>query len=175
MLPEKDKTVLVHPGGGVPVKHWPPENHAYLVEDLRKRGFAPVLVGGAGEERLLKAIVGLGGNGTPFILPTLRHFMALIAVARCVICMDSAAAHLAGNLGTPAVVLYGPQSPKLWRPVEGRSVLVRKDGCPKHPCRGRQCPRGYPAPCMAAITPDRVVEAFEDLMNMGWRHKPEPQ
>ena len=165
-LPHKDKNVLVHPGAGSPLKCWPAENHAALIKGLRNRGFAPVLVEGNKEDQLIKAIVRLLDNGQiPIIRPTLRGFLALVAAAKCVICMDSAAAHFAGNLGTPAVVLYGPQSRMLWHPVGGPAALLRNDVCLEHPCLGRKCPKGLPTPCMSSITSSQVLEAFDRIMH----------
>jgi len=165
-LPNHDKIVLVHPGAGSPLRYWSAENHVALINGLINRGFTPVLAGNPKEKQIIKAIEGLLGNcQIPIIWPSLRGFIALVAVSRCVVCMDSAAAHLTGNLNVPAVVLYGPQSRALWRPVGGPTILLRNEVCDEHPCKGRNCSRGLPTPCMSSITSFQVLEAFDRLMH----------
>jgi len=158
--------VLVHPGAGSPLRYWPAENYVALIKGLINRGFAPALVGGPKEKQIIKTIVGLLGKcQIPIIWPSLRGFIRLVAVSTCVVCMDSAAAHLAGNLNIPAIVLYGPQSRALWRPVGGPTALLRNEVCDENPCIGRNCSRGLPTPCMSSITSFQVLEAFDRLMN----------
>lgn len=165
-LPYHNKAVLVHPGAGSSLRLWPVENYEVLIKGLRGRGYAPVLIGVPAEKKLIKAIVDLTGNPQiPVIYPSIRDFLALVAASRCIVCMDSAAAHIAGNIGTPAVVLYGPQSRALWHPFGGPLVLLRNDVCSEHPCNGRKCSLGLPTPCMSSITSTQVLEGFDRIMH----------
>ena len=160
------KTVLVHPGAGSPLRYWPAKNYLELVKELRGRQYYPVLIAAPGEKKLIEDIVNLMSNSAiPILYPSLRDLLALIAVAKCIVCMDSAAAHIAGNIGTPAIVLYGCQSRAIWHPVGGPAALLRNDVCSKHPCKGQKCPHGLPAPCMSSITPAQVLNAFDYLMH----------
>ena len=163
-LPHKDKAVLIHPGAGLQIKCWPVENYPTLIKKLTDLGFYPILVGGNNESLFIKNIATRLNKQIPIIRPSLRKFLALVAAAKCVICMDSAAAHIACNMNTPAVVLYGPKSRRVWHPKGGPSILLRNDVCCEHPCNGKKCPHGLPAPCMSSITTSQVLEAFEQLI-----------
>ena len=50
--------------------------------------------------------------------------MDVVARAALLVCGDTGIAHLATALGTPSVVLFGPEPPDRWGPPEGGPHVV---------------------------------------------------
>ena len=75
---------------------------------------------------------------------------------------DSGPMHIAAFVKTPVVVLYGPTDPLVNAPCTGtKQIVLRKDvSC--NPCRNRDCSS---LRCMAAITPEEVIAAVDELIN----------
>jgi ADP-heptose:LPS heptosyltransferase len=91
---------------------------------------------------------------------SLRELLTLYCLADMMITNDSGPAHFATLTGMDAIVLFGPETPLLWRPPGPRvEILYRNLAC--SPCfsvyNGRQskCRRNA---CMD-FTPDEVYEA----------------
>ncbi len=120
--------IAIHPGSGATRKCWPIEKFAAVIECLWQRRW-PVLVviGPADGERLAYLRQHLDPP-EPELLTLLAN-APLIEVARhlegcrCYLGNDSGVTHLAALLGLPAVALFGPSDPVVWRPV-GRLVKV---------------------------------------------------
>jgi len=76
---------------------------------------------------------------------------------------DSGPVHVAGALGTPSVVVFGPTSPLRWGPLSADSeVIWGKPDCA--PCSNHgdnRCPRHETAECMAEVKTAGIVEAVE--------------
>ncbi len=121
---------LLVPGGAVhrPAKRWPLENFAAIARDLAARGIQPVLLGDAGDARLVAAIGkdcrgarGLAGE------TSLMEVAALARGAECAVGNDTGPMHLAAA-GCPSVVLFsGDSDPALCAPRGPRVTLLRHD------------------------------------------------
>jgi ADP-heptose:LPS heptosyltransferase len=148
-------TILLFPGAGHRHKHWPRVKFLELARRLASRGLAPVFVLGPAElER------GFAAEDVPALappdLPALQN--ALLA-ARLVMGNDCGPLHLAGMLGLPGVILFGPTSARQWAPP-GLAVLRGRAEC--RPCTlttaDLACPEADPAPpCLATISVDEVL------------------
>ncbi len=91
---------------------------------------------------------------------------ALLERAGVLVGPDSAPAHLAAAVGTPAVALFsGTNEPGQWRPCGGRITVLRHPvEC--SPCHRRRCPRaGHP--CMEGLDPGIVVAAVRATRGTG--------
>jgi ADP-heptose:LPS heptosyltransferase len=97
-------------------------------------------------------------------LLTLRRAAALFRRVRCVVTVDSFSGHLASAVGTPAVVLFGPSSPKVFG--HPRNWNIRLDACPPcfHPdevgCRQPEC--------ITEIAPSMVTDAVRAILSGSW-------
>jgi ADP-heptose:LPS heptosyltransferase len=121
--------VVFHPGSARAEKFWEPERWAEVIKRARQKwGVSALITGGKWsfeqqhiesiKSRLADGIVDLSGRTD---LPTLA---ALIAKARLLVTVDSAAMHLAAALGTPQVALFGPTNPFHWRPRESPALIL---------------------------------------------------
>jgi len=89
---------------------------------LKTQGLEPVFIGGPGDDlspfEVYRCI-----HGT-----ALKDAMSLIQGAALFAGNDSGPAHIAAAFGIPAVVLFGPSDPAIWRPWRTEAeVLVSRD------------------------------------------------
>ncbi len=152
MMPE-GRVVALHPGSGGTAKCWPPERVARLALRLRVAGYSPLVIEGPSDAAPLAAIrasladvpIAVGRDST---VMDLAHLLA-----RCVVYAgnDSGVSHLAGQVGCPALVLFGPSDPALWAPMGSRVRVLR-------------APVASSAPRMADLDEETVWDALLGLL-----------
>jgi ADP-heptose:LPS heptosyltransferase len=152
--------VLVHPGAEAPSRRWPVRRWAEVINALRAAGADVVVTGGPREEQLLAETAALARPPGLAIrcAPPLPELAALVADASAVLSGDTGVAHLAVAYGTPSVTLFGPVSPRLWGPPHSRRHRVLWHPGPPGDPHG-----GDVDPLLLRITPDEVMEAYEEL------------
>lgn len=154
-------------------KRWDLARFGRVLDELAARhGLRVVLLGSAGERGVnadaaslcsRAAVVDLSGRSS------LPEALGVLSLARLFVGNDSGIAHLAGAVGTPTVVAFGPTDPEGTRPWDG----PRADGKPARiavararplcaPCRFRRCPIDHR--CMDALEPGAVLAAAERLL-----------
>jgi ADP-heptose:LPS heptosyltransferase len=157
--------VAIHPGTSRESKHWLPERFARLAEIMDQRfGATIVLVLGPSDASLGESIIAQCHTPLHAIRPSIRQLPALLQRCSLLVGLDSASAHIAGAVGTPSVLLFGPSDPDLARPLGGRNAIVLKEGFPCRPCGLGSCPLGVDRSCMAAITVDDVLREVETYL-----------
>ncbi|HXT40580.1 MAG TPA: glycosyltransferase family 9 protein, partial [Candidatus Angelobacter sp.] len=87
--------------------------------------------------------------------PDLATFLAVIERAEVFISGDTGPLHFAAGLGVPVIALFGPTSAVQWSPVGGRHQILSGGQC--H-CDGRADDCQSAGHCLAAITPEQVLE-----------------
>lgn len=155
-------TVLLFPGAGHRLKHWPRVKFLELARKLAALGLSPALVRGPAElER------GFDPGGFPVLdPPDLPALQAALLAARLAVGNDCGPLHLAGMLGLPGVVLFGPTAARQWAPP-GLTVLRGRARC--RPCTldtaDLACPEAAPTPpCLEHIGVDEVEAAVLRLL-----------
>ncbi len=109
--------VLVHVGSGSLAKNWPP---ICFAETIRLLGDVTLIVGEA-DAAAASAVEALVGRRLDRIEHAPLDVLAgRLAACRAYLGNDSGVSHLAGLSGAPSVVLFGPTSPTLWRPLGPR-------------------------------------------------------
>ena len=154
---------VVHPGSARPEKFWLPQRWAAVITKLA----SPVVLTGspdAAEQAHLTAIRTSLGPAAPPLHDlsgslTLMQLAAVIARARLVLTVDSAAMHLAAMAQRPQVALFGPTNPYHWRPRHPLARVVMASGEDPH----RLSPR-HTAAAMDALSTDSVLAAIDDLL-----------
>jgi ADP-heptose:LPS heptosyltransferase len=120
-------TVLLAPGSSAhrPAKRWPAERFAALAEDLEAEGYAIVVIGGALESDLARAIQARAPRARDLTGRTnLFQIAALGAGAALAVGNDTGPMHLIAAAGAPAIVLFSGQSdPALSSPRGDVAVL----------------------------------------------------
>ncbi|MFM6129410.1 MAG: glycosyltransferase family 9 protein [Sphaerospermopsis kisseleviana] len=94
---------------------------------------------------------------------TFGELLALMSAAKLLLCNDSGPAHFASLARLPSVVLFGPETPRLYAPLGGRAECLHADfAC--SPCvsayndKSSDCPRSL---CLEHIQVDAVLAAME--------------
>jgi predicted lipopolysaccharide heptosyltransferase III len=119
---------VFHPGAARAEKFWEADRWVELINRARPK--IDIILTGTHSRleqehiqqiktKLREPIVDLSGR------TDLLTFAALIAQARLLVTVDSAAMHLAAATETPQIVLFGPTNPFHWRPRESSALILR--------------------------------------------------
>ncbi|WP_280418013.1 glycosyltransferase family 9 protein [Nocardia carnea] len=154
--------VVVHPAASVPARQPSALRSAAIVTALLRAGHRVIVTGGPADRSLTAAVAGnhaldLGGHtGLPELAAVLRDAIVVVAP-------NTGPAHLAAAVGTPVVSLFAPVVPAArWAPYGVPVTVLGDQAAPCRDSRARECPiAGHP--CLESITPDRVVQAAEEL------------
>jgi heptosyltransferase-2 len=136
-------------------KTWPEESFREAAQ-LIARTMPVVLAGGAAEREVCAGIA----SGSEEIHnmsgeTSLGEFFALVEAAGVLVANDSGAAHVAGSLATPGVIIFGSTSPRWTAPPGGRTTIVRKQTLCS-PCFLKNCPTNLE--CFAGIHPEHIAD-----------------
>lgn len=146
---------------GEEIKRWAPERFVDLAQRLTSAGCRVAAFGGlAGDARLAR----LHAQGVTTIRPLTRALALgeLIRGLTVLVTNDSAPAHLADAVGTPAVVIYGPTSPTRFAPYgKGHALMHAGLDCDFYlkRCEAREEGRACDRRCIDAIGVDTVYDA----------------
>lgn len=152
--------VLCYVTASQPKREWPLESWLAFADKARSLGRTIALTGGSSprEKQVLRAIA--DRNAGVAILPApepLEMLLAVLAQARLLVTADTGPMHFAAALGVPTLSLFGPTAPARWAPLGERHRCIQGDLCP---CSGHSTVCSAARPCMSAITPERVYEAY---------------
>lgn len=160
------KRVVLHPGTSQfgAYKRWFPDRFGRVGDVLAEEYGVDILVSwGPGEEDLAAAVLASMKSGRGRLAPRTRGLADLAALLRrcdLFIGSDSAPLHMADFLGVPAVALFGPKDPEIYRPSFSPHRVVRTfQHC--SPCLRRTCPDVL---CMEEITVPQVARAASELL-----------
>ena len=167
--------ILVHPHPCdiLSQRRWPLNNYANLIKSLLKATPSKIALIGTKEERAISdrivskvpaedslRIVSLVGK------TSLRELLFLLKRADLLITSDSGPAHFAALFKTRTVVLFGPETPLIYAPVNPNALVI-KSSLKCSPCfsafnnRISSCKNNL---CMQNISVDRVMEASLKLL-----------
>jgi ADP-heptose:LPS heptosyltransferase len=163
--------VLIHPGPSWPVREWPNERWAQLVEKLRGHGFTNI--GQLGVSRYLnfgKVEVPVIPGATSLVDAfSIEECIAVIAQARLFVGIDSGLLHIAAGTRTPSVGIFGMTLPEYRFSKRFREPFVVN----RVPCAGCEhrkprlhwvtgCPNGIK--CMQTLEASGVVKECVALL-----------
>jgi ADP-heptose:LPS heptosyltransferase len=121
LRPIPSDEILVHPGSGSASKNWPAARFAETIA-LSDRPVR-MIVGEADAHAASAVDAALGRRLERLEHVSLSELAARLAGCHAYLGNDSGVSHLAGLSGATCVVLFGPTSPVMWRPL-GRAVSV---------------------------------------------------
>lgn len=167
-LRQEQPYAMIHPISRWAFKQWMPEAWARVADQLVERHGLRVIFtcGPAQREReQIDAILALANRPHAAVRgeATLRELTALYRGARLFCGVDTVAMHLAAAAQTPTVALFGPSSEWSWGPWQTPHELALGP-CPCKQTRKFVCDKSRIFPCMAAITPEEVLEKAGRLL-----------
>jgi len=166
----KTKFLAVAPGAGFFTKKWPLENYQELINNILKANKIEkiVLLGSDTEkeetEQLCRNtnIINLAGE------MSLLQSAAILAKSKVLISNDSGLMHMATAVKTPVLSIFGSTVREFgFFPYRAKSIVVENKNLDCRPCShiGRKsCPKKH-FKCMKDITPEKVFNEFENLIN----------
>jgi ADP-heptose:LPS heptosyltransferase len=169
--PARQRLVLINPNASelLPHRRWMPERFAELIgRILAAYADVVVLITGAPEERS-RAEELVRANGPRSVSfagqSSLTDLPALYAHAALMVTNDSGPAHFSAASGLPTIVLFGPETPKLYQPLGTSRAIYAGLAC--SPCvtahnhRKTACTDNV---CMRAIAVDEVYAAVAEVL-----------
>jgi ADP-heptose:LPS heptosyltransferase len=180
---ENKKIVLVYPGGGIlPIRAWPRQYFTVLIRDLAQSGHA-VGITGLPEDKELAAGI-LSESECPNCMDltgytkSVKELAILFHLASLLITNDGGPGHLAAMTPLPSIILFGPETPLLYRPLSTRSYCFHVPlSC--SPCLTAYNHRNSPCDgdnqCLKRILPKDVLKkAYPILDRQGIPLVPRP-
>jgi ADP-heptose:LPS heptosyltransferase len=170
--PGQNRLVLINPNASelLPHRRWMPDRYAELIRRiLAGYNDVIVLVTGAPDER--EAAERLAAQNAPRAASFAGHsslieLPALYAHATLMVSNDSGPAHFSAAVGLPTIVLFGPETPKLYQPLGNSRAIYAGLAC--SPCvtahnhRKTACTDNV---CMQAISVDEVYAAVAETLS----------
>jgi len=149
--------ILLHPGSGSARKNWNSSNFIKTFKKIKSLGMNPEIILGPAEQNLSEIFArGLPAGNKIHMLTDLWDLMIMLKQSGGFIGNDSGISHLAAFTGIPTVVIFGPSSPKRWKPF-GRSVEVLRPATDCTPCFETEKSNCKEMKCLEQTTPDMVV------------------
>jgi len=170
--PAKQRLVLINPNASelLPHRRWMPERYAELIgRILSAHADVVVLITGAPEEgeRAQELAAANAPRSVSFAgQSSLADLPALYAQAALMVSNDSGPAHFSAATGLPTIVLFGPETPKLYQPLGNSRAIYAGLAC--SPCvtahnhRKTACTDNV---CMRAIGVDQVYAAVAEVLS----------
>ena len=121
--------IAIHPGCSEEMRRWPAASFAEIIKQLLRRHYPVLLIAGPAEAEVLKEVQSKLATPPHAELLSVLQNASLLEVAqslrqcRFFLGNDSGISHLAGLLGIPMLILFGPTNPAI-RHALGPSVSM---------------------------------------------------
>jgi len=170
----KDKRlVLVYPSGGLlPIRAWPLQHYFRLCDGLLADGHSVGVIGLKDDKPFGKAILAHCQNQQCIDLTgytdSVRHLLALFHRASLLITNDGGPGQFAALTPVPAIILFGPETPLLYRSL-AKNAFCFHQHLPCSPCLTAYNHRSSPCDgdnqCLKKITPDQVLVQARQMLD----------
>ncbi len=169
------RLVLLYPGGGaLPIRAWPEAHYVALARALLARGYAVGIIGLPTDREQAARVVAACGDPACVSLAgwtrSVRELLQLFHVAELLVTNDGGPGHFAVLTPIRGLVLFGPETPRLYGPLSDRVEALHLDySC--SPCLTAYNHRNSPCDgdnrCVAQIPVDRVLERALHMLEAG--------
>jgi heptosyltransferase-2 len=165
-----ERLIALAPGSVWATKRWP--EFPALARGLGTRypDARVVVVGGAADAELSRAIMAATDGGAVIAAGALSLLASAELLSRCALLVtnDSAPLHLASAMNVPTVAIFGPTVPEFgFGPLAERSIVAGRTELACRPCDPhgpRRCPLGHWR-CMREITVGYMLALVDDLLS----------
>ena len=169
------KLILIYPGGGIlPIRAWPRHYYSQVAGEFIKKGYAVGIVGLAADKQLAAAILSECNHPACIDLAgytrTVRELMLIFQFARLLITNDGGPGQFAALTPVPTMILYGPETPDLYGPIDDKATLFYNP-LPCSPCLTAYNHRNSPCDgdnlCLKQIQPQQVLKNAMHILEGG--------
>jgi ADP-heptose:LPS heptosyltransferase len=171
--PDYHRVVLVNPNSSelLPQRRWDPKNFAELARLVATEWEDTlVLITGSKSERAeaqkMQESIGHPRFRSFAGMHKLRGLMPLYNIAKVLVTNDSGPAHFSAVTPIRSIVLFGPETPRLYGSIGNSEAITADLAC--SPCvtaanqKNSAC---NDAVCMRLITPERVLASVRDVLD----------
>jgi ADP-heptose:LPS heptosyltransferase len=158
-----DKLIGINPWSRSLLKRW---DMQYLIDSikeiLKEKNVKVILMGDAVESGLSKEIVDSLKDPKVIDLTgktNLNELFALIERMSLLLTCDSAAMHIACDLGIRVIAIFGPTDPLEYGPKGENDIVIRRKDLKCSPCKKAVCRFNHE--CMKGIKPEEVIKAVK--------------
>ena len=153
-----DPIIAIAPGSDFgPAAEWSLDRFCELTSSLSAENDL-VILPSPGHPGPAQALAGSTGQALSDL--TGEALLEFLATCSSLIASDGSLPHLASFVGTPSIVLFGPNEPE-WRRPLGRIHKIIREHVPCSGCLLNKCPLDHR--CMEEIKVETVLRALEDL------------
>jgi ADP-heptose:LPS heptosyltransferase/GT2 family glycosyltransferase len=171
-LPAGRKFVCVHPGVGSPIRQWPAEHFAALIDLLAGAHDVDIVLIGSADDAEIEASVMANvqrGDSVHSLIGklSLTQLPQVLASAALFVGNNSGPKHLAARLGVPTVGVHsGTVDAREWGPLGVNAVAIRKRMIcsPCYFSDPASCQREIA--CLAELQPPEVYEICRRLLSI---------
>ena len=154
--------ILIHSGCGAELREWVDQEWRLLVQKLVVNRFKVVICGSGAKEEARASMMADGHGGDVLNLVnqlSWNDYVATMAAAAHVICLESSSQHLAAGLGIPMTVVYGGSTNWFqWGPGPVvANMVTHKTPCSV--CNRSKCTHRN---CIALVSSEEVFRAVYD-------------
>lgn len=167
-IPEKYRNakplIALNVNATYPSKAWPIENAVKFIELWHEKTNQPVmLTWGPGEEAPPKEVLAKVSDQKAFLHKPvkIKEFIALMSLIDLLVTNDAGPAHMAWEVNTGTVTLFGPTTEQDVEPRGEKHITIRAEGIECARCHKEHC---HHKKCMYAITPESVLAAVMKLL-----------
>lgn len=171
--PQRHRLVLINPNASdlLPQRRWPPAHFAKAMRAILDRWpDVVVLITGAPSDAVLAGKLKAAVDDPRVVDFTgrtaLAELPALYAISALMVTNDSGPGHFAAITELPTIVLFGPETPRLYGPLGNARALTANLAC--SPCvsaaNHRRTACNDPK-CMAAISPEQVTAEVAAILD----------
>jgi ADP-heptose:LPS heptosyltransferase len=166
------KLVLIYPSGGLlQIRAWPLYYYCHLTSGLLQKGHAVGVIGLEDDRKFARAILSHCQNSRCVDLTgytkSIKQLIILFHLASLLITNDGGPGQLAATTPVPTIILFGPETPTLYGPLDEKAVIFYTPvSC--SPCLTAFNHRNSPCDgenlCLRSIQPEEVlVKALQML------------
>jgi heptosyltransferase-3 len=160
--PVASRSIALHPFASLACKLWPDSHWRELM--ARMKAADPkvrfLLIGAPSDRAKCEALAEGQRASCEIVCGPLPELKARLAEVDLLVGLDSFSVHLGYSVGTPCVMLVGPNDPRIFSPPAAR-VVTHPGRCAYQPCGGKpKClATDFQYACMADISAQEVVDA----------------
>ncbi len=166
------RLVLVYPSGGIlSIRAWPVDKFCQLCTALEKDGFLVGVIGLQSDQILGQQIVESAGSEFCINLTgytqTIHELLLLFRQAELLVTNDGGPGHFGALVDIPSIVLFGPESPQLYKPISS-NVFCFYNQLACSPCltafNHRDSPCDGDNQCLKRISLQEVLDKSRSML-----------